>query len=137
MPMKEEVEWVKSSMISCEVSLLAIVFSLAKALACPAARQITIFLLILLLLSLGRSSFCNWAKEELMFRSPMISFTSVGEPLTKVLRVVLTPSGAEKSFLKQNWRILPTQGVTMTRTARAMAGKKRMIVEKKLRNAVS
>ena len=137
MPMKEEVEWVKSSMISCEVSLLAIVFSLAKALACPAARQMTIFLLILLLLSLGRSSFCNWAKEELMFRSPMTFSTSVGEPLTKVLRVVLTPSGAGKSFLKQHWRILPTQGVTKTRTARAMAGKKRMIVEKKLRDAVS
>ena len=137
MPMKEEVEWVKSSMISCEVSLLAIFFSLAKALACPAARQITIFLLILLLLSLGRSSFCNWAKEELILPFPTTSFTSVREPLTKVLRVVLTPSGAEKSFLKQNWRILPTQGVTMTRTARAMAGKKRMIVEKKLRNAVS
>ena len=137
MPMQEVGLWVKSSIISCDVSLLAIDFSLAKALACPAARQITIFLLILLLLSLGRSSFCNWAKEELMFRSPMTFSTSVGEPLTKVLRVVLTPSGAGKSFLKQHWRILPTQGVTKTRTARAMAGKKRMIVEKKLRDAVS
>ena len=89
-------------MISCEVSLLAIVFSLAKALACPAARQMTIFLLILLLFSLGRSSFCNWAKEELIYRSPMTFSTSVGEPLTKVFKVVLTPSGAEKSFLKQH-----------------------------------
>ena len=67
-----------------------------------------------------------------MFRSPMTFSTSVGEPLTKVLRVVLTPSGAEKSFLKQHWRILPTQGVAMTRTARAMAGKKRMIVENRV-----
>ena len=137
MPMQEVGLWVKSSMISCDVSLLAINFNLAKALACPAARQMTIFLLILLLFSLGRSSFCNWAKEELIFRSPMTSFTSVGEPLTKVLRVVLTPSGAEKSFLKQNWRILPTQGVAMTRTARAMAGKKIIRSEKKLRDAVS
>ena len=127
----------RSSIIICDVSLLAIFFSLAKALAYPAARQITIFLLILLLLSLGRSSFCNWAKEELMFRSPMTFSTSVGEPLTKVLRVVLTPSGAGKSFLKQNWRILPTQGVTMTRTARKMAEKKRIIAEKKLQDAVS
>merc|ERR1712015_211284 len=75
-PMQEVGLWVKSSMISCEVSLLAIVFSLAKALACPAARQMTIFLLILLLLSLGRSSFCNWANEELMFPFPTISCTS-------------------------------------------------------------
>ena len=57
--------------------------------------------------------------------------------MTKVFKVVLTPSGAEKSFLKQNWRILPTQGVTMTRTARKMAENKRIIAEKKLRNTVS
>ena len=123
-------------MISCEVSLLAIDFSLAKALACPAARQMTIFLLILLLFSLGRSSFCNWAKEELMFRSPMTFSTSVGELLTKVLRVVLTPSGARKSFLKQHWRIRATKGVTKTRTARTMAGKREyLILEKKFGGA--
>ena len=120
MPMKEEVEWVKSSMISCEVSLLAIVFSLAKALACPAARQITIFLLILLLLSLGRSSFCNWAKEGLVFCCRISVCTSAGEPSTRVFKMMFSPSGVGKSlpFLKQLLRIAGAENVTMTRATK-------------------
>ena len=113
-------------MICRHVSFLANFFSLAKALACPAARQMTNFRFILLLLSLGRSSFCSWAKQELILRSPITPFTSVVEPPTRVFRVVLPPGGDEKSlpFLtKQVCRIVDVQTVTMTRAVRKMAEK--------------
>ena len=106
-------------------SLVANFLSLAKALACPTARQMTIFLLIFLLVCLGRSNFCNWAKEELIFCSAINLLTSAGEPSIRVFRVVLTPRGAEKSlpFLKQVLRIRGVHAVMKTREARKMTEK--------------
>ena len=123
-PVHEEGEWVKSSM-TCFVSFFASFFSLAKALACPAARQMTNFRFILLLFSLGRSSFCNWAKQELILRSPITPFTSVVEPPTRVLRVELPPERDEMSFplLKQICRIVEAQIVAMESVVRKMAEK--------------
>merc|ERR1719500_9011 len=124
-PLQEVAEWVKSSMTCCAVFCFASFFSLAKALACPAARQMTNFRFILLLFSLGRSSFCNWAKQELILRSPITPFTSVVEPSTRVLRVELPPERDEMSLplLKQVCRIVEAQIVAMERTVRKMAGK--------------
>ena len=52
---------------------------------------------ILLPLSLGRSSFCSWAKEELIFCSAINFFTSAVEPSTRIFRVVSPPGGAGTS----------------------------------------
>ena len=106
-------------------SLVANFLSLAKALACPTARQMTIFLLIFLLVCLGRSNFCNWAKEELIFCSAINLLTSAGEPSIRVFRVMLTPGGAEKSLtlLKQDLKISGDRAVTVTRAARKMTEK--------------
>ena len=126
LPLQVEGERVKSAMICRHVSFLANFFSFAKAWACPAAaRQMTNFRLILLLFSLGRSSFCNRAKQELILCSPMTSFTSEVEPFTRVCRVKLPPGGDEKSlpFLKQVCRIVEVQSVTVTRAVRKMAEK--------------
>ena len=120
LPTQEEGEWVKSSMICWAVSCLANFFSLAKALDCPAARQITILRFILLRLSLGRSNFCSWAKEELILRSPNNSLTSAIEPATRTFRVALSPREAGKYclFLKQHCRIVGEQIATMTSMVR-------------------
>ena len=128
LPTHEEGEWVKSTMICCDVSLLAIVLSLAKALACPAARQMTIFRFILLRLSLGRSSFCSWAKEELIFSLPITAFTWEVEPKTRVFRVVLPPLGV-KTFLpllKQHRSRVEEQSETTITAAREITKKKQV-----------
>ena len=82
--------------------------------------------IILLLLSLGRSSFCSWAKQELILRSPITPFTSVVEPPTRVFRVELPPENLhEKSlpFLKQVCRIVKVQIVEIESTVRKMPEK--------------
>ena len=121
----------KSTMICCDVSLLAIVLSLAKALACPAARQMTIFRFILLRRSLGRSSFCNWAKEELIFSLPITAFTSEVEPKTRVFRVVLPPLGVNKflPLLKQHRRSVEEQSETTITAATEITEKKQVELE--------
>ena len=96
---------------------------MAKAWACPAARLTTIFRFMLLLLSLGRSSFCSWAKEELILCSAITFFTSVVEPSTKIFRIVLPPGRDEKPFLKQVGRIMERQIVTMARETREIPEK--------------
>ena len=124
LPMQEEDKWVQSSMTWRAVSFPANLFSLAKALACPTARQMTIFRFTLLLFSLGRSNFCNWAKEELIFWLRMASFTSAFEPSTRIFRVVFPPVGDNSlPFLKQVCRIAEEHCVAMTRTVRKMTEK--------------
>ena len=77
-------------------------------------------------LSLGRSSFCSWAKEELIFCPLRISFTSDVEPSTKIFRIVLPPGRAKMPFLKQVGRILEMEIVAMTRETMEIAEKKRI-----------
>ena len=91
--MQEEGEWVKSSIIYFAVSLFASLFRLAY----RAAREMTNFPFILLLFTLGISSFCNWAKQELILWSPTTPSTSEVEPLARVFRVGFPP-GKTKSL---------------------------------------
>ena len=96
--MQEEVEWVKSSMICEAVSLLGKLFSLVKALAWVSARQWTNIRFLLLLTSLGSSSFCNWVIDALTPCLLITFFTSAAEPLTRVFSTVLVPRGVGTSL---------------------------------------
>ena len=98
LPMQEEVEWVKSSMICKDVSLLGKPFSLAKAWAWVSARQRTNIRFLLLLTSLGSSSFCNWVMDALTPCLLITFFTSAAEPLTRVFSTVLVPGGVGTSL---------------------------------------
>ena len=98
LPMQEEVEWVKSYMISEDVSLLGKPFSLEKAWAWVSARQWTNKRFLLLLTFLGSSSFCSWVMDALTPCLLITFFTSADEPLTRVFRTMLVPEGVGTSL---------------------------------------
>ena len=98
LPMQEEGEWVKSSMICEDVSLLGKLFNFMKALAWVSARQRTNKQFLLLRVSLGSSSFCSCVMDALIPCLLMTFFTSAVEPLTRIFRRVLVPVSAVTSL---------------------------------------
>ena len=98
LPLHEEDELVKSSMICEDVSLLGKPFNFAKALAWVSARQRTNKRFLLLRVSLGSSSFCSWVMDALTPCLLITFFTSAADPLTRVFRTVLVPGGVGTSL---------------------------------------
>ena len=98
LPMQEEGEWLKSSMICEDVSLLGKLFNFVKALAWVSARQRTNKQFLLLRVSLGSSSFCSCVMDALIPCLLMTLFTSAAEPLTRIFRRVLIPGSAVTSL---------------------------------------
>ena len=96
--MQEEGEWLKSSMICEDVSLLGKLFNFVKALAWVSPRQRTNKRFLSLRVSLGSSSFCSCVMDALIPCLLMTLFTSAAEPLTRIFRRGLSPGSAVTSL---------------------------------------
>merc|ERR1711989_239091 len=98
LPMQVEGEWVKSSMICEDVSLLGKLFNFMKAFSWVSARQRTNKQFLVLRIFLGSSSFCSCVMDALIPCLLMTLFTSAAEPLTRIFRRGLSPGSAVTSL---------------------------------------